>query len=435
MAKQIFTEAFTTDPYWWEAAPPPDPGETELPSRVEVAVIGSGYTGLSAALTLARGGREVIILEAGVPGQGASTRNAGNVSRTLKTGFKELQQKYGLKRAAGYYWEAAIAIDYLDNLIHTEQIACHFRRSGRYYAAHSPRAYETLARQVESLRKHVGYEAEMVPRAEQRREVGTDRYYGGQILRGPGYLHAGLYHRGLLDRARAAGARIFGWTRVTRVRGRGGDFTVSTERGDLKARDVVVATNAYTGHDDSIFRYVRRRLIPIDSFVAATELISADRLQRILPGGRPVIDTHKVVFHIQPAPDGTRLIIGGRATRRDGSLRATAGLLHRHFGELFPDFRDIRLSHCWEGRFAFTFDYLPHIGTHEGVHYALGYCGTGVPLGTYLGHKLALRILGAPDAETVFADRPFPTIPFYTGRPWFLPGLVRYYAFRDTLPF
>lgn len=431
----IFAPDFSTDPYWWLDAPPMASDERALPARTDVAIVGSGYTGLAAALALARAGRSVLILEAGRPGQGASTRNAGNVSRTLKWSFASLAEKHGVTRATSFYREAALAIEHLDEVIRTEQIACHFKRTGRYYAAHSPRAYEGLAREVDSLRRHVGYEADMVPPAEQHRHVGTDRYCGGQVVHGPGYLHGALYHRGLLERTLAAGATLAPETRVTGIERDGGGFAVGTTRGTVLARETIVATNAYTGRDGPVFEYLRRRLIPVNTFALATEPVDPALIARIVPGGRPVIDTHKVVFHIQPTPDGTRLIYGGRAGRREPDLATAARKLRDHFVKLFPALAPLRISRCWDGKFAFTFDMLPHIGVRDGVHFAVGCCGTGIPLGTYLGHKLALRLLGRAEAATAFDERSFPSAPLYRGEPWFLPSVVRYYAFRDSLPF
>ncbi|MHB1216620.1 MAG: NAD(P)/FAD-dependent oxidoreductase [Alphaproteobacteria bacterium] len=436
MRSDIFSADFKEEPYWWIDAPLRRADPAPLPSRVDVAIVGSGYTGLSAALPLARAGRSVLILEANTPGEGASTRNAGNVSRTLKWSFDGLAHRYGIDLATAYYREAALAIEHLDETIRSECIDCLFKRTGRYYAAHSPRAYEALGREVDVLFKRAGYQADMIPRAEQHKHVGSNGYFGGQVVHGPGYLHGALYHRGLIDRAVEAGMTIAGNTRVTGIQRADLDFEVATSRGKLRAGQVIVATNAYTGRDGPVFDYLRRRLIPVNTYAAATEPVPPDLIKSIAPGGRPIITSHKVVFHIQPTPDGTRLIIGGRAGRRDRDMRMTAAHLHAHFAHLFPQFAPIRLARCWDGYFAFTFDYLPHIGVQDGVHYAVGCCGTGIPMGSYLGHKLALRLLGkAGESKTAFDERPFPTARFYDGDPWFLPAVMRYYNFRDSLPF
>lgn len=430
-----FSPDYRDEPVWWIDAPPKAIEPAPLPAAVDVAVIGSGYTGLSAATALARAGRHVLVLEAGVPGQGASTRNAGNVSRTLKWSFDGLAARFGIEAATAYYREAALAIDHLKATIRTERIECQFRDTGRYYAAHNPRAYEAMAREVEMLRTRVGYEAEMIPKAAQHYHVGSDAYFGGQVVHGPGYLHGALLHKGLLDRALEAGVALAAATRVLGFRRDGAWFEVATSRGTLRSRDLIIATNAHTGRDGAALAHLRRRLIPIRTFAMATDTVPPDLVRTIAPGGRPIITSHKVVFHIQPTPDGTRLVMGGFAGRGYTALKDVARDLYAHFLRRFPALAGVPIARCWDGSFAFTFDYLPHIGTHESAHYFLGCCGTGIPLGTYLGHKLALRVLGRPGGETAFDGRTFPTVPLYTGDPWFLPAVVRYYAARDALPY
>ncbi|MFO0997725.1 MAG: FAD-binding oxidoreductase [Alphaproteobacteria bacterium] len=429
----IFTGDFKEEPYWWDAAPRPAWPERALPSTVDVAVVGSGYTGLSAALTLARNGREPFVFEAGAIGEAASTRSAGHVGRQLKWSFSELVEKYGADTAAHLYREMGVAQDYLKSLIESEQIACQFYISNRYLAAHSPRAYEKLAKSVEPLRRDIGLETTMVPRAEQHKYVGSDGYYGGQVVHGTGMLHAALYHQGLLDRVVSSGVTIAPHARVTNVARDGDRFVVSTVRGRTVARNVILATNAHTGPEGTVMRHLRRRLIPVRTYAATTETLPKAQLDRIIPSGIPVIDTHKVVFHIQWSPDATRIIMGGKAGRDWGGIRGAASGLHAHFTALFPDLRGARLSHAWDGYFAFTFDYVPHIGVHEGVHYALGCCATGVPMGTYLGHKIALKVIGHKDAATVFDNRAFPTMPLYTGDPWFVPAVMSWYDAKDRL--
>jgi len=267
---EILSQDFKTTPYWLEAAPLAEAEPADLPARVDVAIVGAGYTGLSAALTLARGGRDVVAIDAGAPGDGASTKNAGNVSRILKKSFPELEHKYGAEKAADYYREGGKAFEFLKELLVREQIDCEARWEGRFYAAHSPKAYEALARGSDKMRKHVGLETEMVSREAQQRDVGSEKYFGGQLVRGPGILHAGLLHRGLLNCALNAGTRIVPRTRVLDIAGNRGGFTVATSRGALEARNVIVATNGYTGRDGSALDFFRRRLIPIVSYVAAT---------------------------------------------------------------------------------------------------------------------------------------------------------------------
>ena len=198
----IFAPGFKCEPYWWDAAPRPRRPPEPLPDEADIAIVGSGYTGLSAALTLARAGRAITVIEAGDPGCGASSRNAGFVGKTLKHSLAKLMNEGGTRRAVAVWNEVFRAFDYVTGLIEEQRIDCHFVRCGRFMGASSPRHYETLARELELRRKHLGQESEMVPKAEQHREIGSGIYHGGAVIPDLGALHPGLYHLGLLDRVR-----------------------------------------------------------------------------------------------------------------------------------------------------------------------------------------------------------------------------------------
>jgi len=420
---------FRTDPHWWDAAPRPDVEPPDLPPRVDVAIVGSGITGLSAAMHLARGGRRVAVLERDRLGIGASSRNAGYVGRTFKHPFGKLLKKRGADFAVTVYRDMQAAFDAVVETVGTEQIECHFRICGRFIMATSPGQYERIAEELELRRKHLGEAYEMVPRGRQHQEVGSDAYHGGAIVPDLGCIHPGLYQLGLLDRARNAGAEMHPRTEVQAVARNGAGFIVTTNRGTLAAREVFVATNGYTGPATP---WLQRRVVPFDAFMVATEALPEAVIDRVLPSGRTYIDDNHNVDFMRRSPDGNRILFGGRTGCGQTDPLVMAGVLQPRLDRLLPDLAGVALSRAWTGRCAGTFDLWPHLGTHEGVTYAMGYCFAGVPMGTYLGMKAARRILGVGDARTVFADRPFPTVPFYAGNPWFVPWVMRAWDWQDA---
>lgn len=421
-ADDVLAEGFRETPYWWDLAPRPEDDGAPLPKSADVAVIGAGNVGLSCALTLARGGRRVVVLDAEAAGHGASTRNAGYLGRSLWFKYGDMAKAIGRPRAAELARVAVAAHDYAAGLIRDEQIACFYRDSGRFIAAPSQKAFDKLERDLEAMIEDgVPVDAEMVGPDRQRDHIASDLYRGGQLLRGNGIVHAGLYHAGLLERARSQGARVAGFCPALAIGREKAGFTVATPKGTIAAREVVVATNGYTPR---ALPWQRRRVVPVPAFMIATEPLPGALMAAALPGGRPMIENRNTPCWMRPSEDGTRVLFGGLTGEGPKALPAKARRLHEAMVRVVPALAGARLTHCWTGKVAFSFDMLPHTGTHDGLHYAMGWCASGVPMGTWLGHKTALRILGDADAATPLDDRPFPTFPFYRGDPWFLPLVV-----------
>lgn len=425
----IFAEGFKTDPYWWDAAPPDEEGDASPPERVDVAIVGSGYTGLSAALELARGGVDVAVLEAHRFGEGASTRSGGMVSGGVNVGKGgDVERLYGAQRVTAMIEEAAESYGHFEHIIEREGIDCQYRRCGRFVGAHTPAAYAGLAAKAESLNANADAGAYLVPRDRQREELGSDYYHGGMVVERAGGVHPSLYHQGLRRACRAAGVKLSSRTSVESVEGRAGDLTVRTSRGVVRAREVVLGTNGYTG---SATPWHRRRVIPVGSYIIATEPLGEERVRSLFPSMRVVGDTKRVLYYFRPSPDGTRVVFGGRASFRATTALEAAPVLYRYMLGVFPELQGVRISHAWTGNVAFTFDRVPHMGDRDGVHYALGCNGSGVVMMSHLGHRTALKILGKTNRPSAFDGLPFETRPLYYGTPWFLPAVGTWYRLRD----
>jgi glycine/D-amino acid oxidase-like deaminating enzyme len=425
------TEDFKNISFWRDRSPP-SPGEQSLPSeRVDVVVIGAGYSGLFTALALARGGRSVLVLEADTAGEHASTKNFGAIGRTIRLSFSELREKYDLKTAVRIFEEAKAWVEFTASFVERENLDCGFVRHGRTVSAHTPQSYESMARELELAKRFIETDTHMVPRHEQHTELGTDIYHGCAVLNDVGHLDPGRYHQGVLTLVREAGVRVVDRTRAIDVQRSTGGHTVLTSRGTVETREVVLATNAETGKDNGLFRYFRRRVVPVSVYSAVTEPLPPELLRSVFPHGRTMLETRRLYMGLRPIESEGRLLAVGRHMRPYRHLQLAGAALKKDLVGRYPQLTDCRFSHIWQGRFAITFDWLPHLGTHDGVHYLLGLNGAGVPAAGYLGHKLAQRILGTPNRDTVFADRPYPSFPGYTGSSWFLPALGTAYRYAD----
>lgn len=416
------------EPYWWDAARPEPHPAVALASHYDVAVVGSGFTGMRAALELARAGRSVLVLDKDAAGAGAARRNAGYLGRVLKHSLAALMQKHGDAQGLAFYRELGEAFTDVIALIERERIDCRLTRHGRFIAATSVKHYDALAADLEPMRRHLGYPFEMVPKPEQRREFGSDLYHGGAVIPDLAAIHSGLYHRGLTERAKEAGAVISDMTEVRAVTPEAGGVQVVTDRGTLTARDAIIATNGYTPRGLDWFA---RRIIPFQAYMAATEEISEAQLRDAIPNLRTMIDSNTNIDFFRPAPDAARLLFGGGTGIPRGDSAAIARFLHGLLRRVLPQLAQVKLSHAWTGYCAGTFDMMPHIGGRAHVWYAMGYNFAGIPIGTHFGAKLALMIQGKPEGRSAFAETPFPTLPLYSGNPWFVPMAMRYFDWKD----
>jgi len=420
-----------SDPIWWDDAPRPLTVDVDLPEQVDVLVIGAGYTGLNAARVLVRSGKSVLVCEQGFLGCGASTRNGGMLGPSFhKLGVQGLQAHYGRERTDKILQESIGFVEFMRELLDAEQIDCDFRRVGRFRCATRSAHYDAMARAIMAQREATGIEAEMVPRVRVHEEIGSDRFFGGVRYSIDAVVHPAKYHDGLVRVVRQGGGIIADHTTVTNVARQTDGFLVATTKGTVRAGQVAVCTNGYTS---AVTPWFNRRIMAIRSAIIATEPLPPTLIDELMPTRRCYGDSRRIMAYYRTSPDDKRILFGGRATSHDHAGN-NAKLLQESMLEVFPQLQGRRITHSWSGLVAYAFDHVPHLGKHDDLYYAMGYCGSGVARASYFGSKMAFKMLGEEGkGETAFDDLPFNSRPFYNGKPWFLPPIIRWHRFLDRL--
>jgi glycine/D-amino acid oxidase-like deaminating enzyme len=402
-----------------------------LPARADVVVIGGGYTGVSAALRLAKRGAAVTLIEAQAIGWGASSRNGGQVLTGLKHAVGEMIAEHGLERARELYAASIKTIECVEAIVAEERIDCGYQRCGHLAAAAKPAHLDGFRRSQELLARDFGHTTRVLTGADMRAELGTGYYHGVMADERSGGLHPARYIGGLALAAERAGADLHDGTAATQIERRPGGFRVHTGRGAIECADIFVATNGYTG---KVTPHLQRRIIPIGSYIIATEPLADDLARRLIPRRRMVFDTKNFLFYFRLSPDN-RMVFGGRAAffpATAATVRQSAEILRRDMVRVFPELTFTPVAYAWGGTLGFTFDLYPHAGRMDGMWYAMGYAGHGVAMATYLGQQIADCILGR-GGHNPFEGMRFPTAPLYRGNPWFLPLAAAWYRFLDLI--
>jgi glycine/D-amino acid oxidase-like deaminating enzyme len=416
-------------PLWVENARVPDLSVPSLPSRVDVLVVGAGYTGLSAARETAQAGRSTLVLDAGVVGAGCSSRNGGQVAYSIKPSLGSLTSKYGAELALRICREGFDAVAYLRELA-AGGMDCGWRDAGCFFGAHTAGRFARMLREAENQPRGLEQRIIVIPKSAQASEIASDFYQGGCVYPDDSSVDPARLLLSLLKRAVDSGASVVDHCAVLAINSVRDGFAVRTARGTVQAAQVLLATNGYSG---ALSPWLRRRVIPIGSYQIATESLGAEYVRSLIPRGRNIVDSRRVVVYFRPSADGRRIVFGGRAALAERDPRACVPRLRQMLQTIFPQLKSVRVSHAWVGWVAYTFDTLPHLGRHDGIYYCMGYCGQGVPLAPYFGMRIGQQMLARPEGRTALDGLTFPSRPYYRTRPWFLAPSVLAYRAMDTL--
>jgi len=422
--------------YWLETVSAPAQGLSETPpENVDVAVVGAGFCGLSAARVLAKRGVRAAVLEAETLGWGASCRNGGMVLTGMKLPVPMLIDRYGRELVRKMYAASLESIDLVEQIVSEEHIDCSYVRCGHLEVACKQSHFDAYAEAAARIKREFNHELRIIPRGELRSEIGSDIYYGGLLDETSAAVNPAQYVSGLARAAQRHGACLYDHTRVTRVVSkdihRGGGFRIETTRGVVQANEVLLASGAYT---TSATPALQKKVIPIGSYIIATEQLPADLACELSPRNRMIYDSKHFLYYYRLTPD-KRMLFGGRAAffpESQSTVRESAELLRQGMIGVYPQLRDTKVEFVWGGTLDFTFDVMPHAGKLDGMYYAVGFAGHGVAAATWMGAKLAAVICG-DTVDNPFTKISFPGAPIglRSGNTWALPLAGMYYRALD----
>ena len=417
-------------PLWTDQFPRPNNLATsDNPnSDTDIAIIGSGYTGLCAARILRKNGASVTIFDRNTVGWGASSRNGGMATPGLKQGIQKIYKMYGSK-LAHEFWKASVdAIDLIEEIVDEHSIDCDWQRNGHASLATKPSHAPRLKQYGSWLEKKFGHVQNYISKNQIRDEIGSDAYHGALTDEISGGLHASKYVYGLATTVSNLGVLLCEHTDVLDIEKNDSNyFRLITSAGDVRAKKVIVATNGYT---DRLVPGLKPLIFPVGSYIVVTEPLSEDLQKIISPKKRMYYDSKWFLNYFRLTPDG-RMLWGGRNDlSTDLDLDDSAKRITRELYSILPDLRDIPITHTWTGKLGITFDLMPHIGEKNGIYYAFGYGGHGLSIATYLGTEIGLLLSGKKD-RSPFMEISHQTMFFYRNRPWFIPFAARYFRFLD----
>ena len=399
-------------------------------AETDIAIVGSGYTGLCAARILKKNGASVTVLDRNTIGWGASSRNGGMATPGLKQGIQKIDKIYGGKLAHEFWKISVDAIDLIDEIVTEHSIDCDWERNGHASLATKPSHAPRLKEYGSWLEKEFGHYQKYIPKHQIRDEIGSDTYYGALTDEISGGLHPSKYVFGLASAVSNLGVQLCENTAVTKIeKNDSNNFKLITSKGDITAKKVIIATNGYT---DRLVSKLKPLIFPVGSYIVVTEPLTNELQNIINPKRRMYYDSKRFLNYFRLTPDG-RMLWGGRNDlSTDLDLDDSAKRLSKELYTVFPDLKDIPITHTWTGKLGITFDLMPHIGKTNGIYYAFGYGGHGLSIATYLGTEIGLMLAGKKD-RSPFMEISHQTTVFYRNRPWFIPFAARYFRFLDWI--
>ena len=421
----------STTPFWRDDFPRPDDlPVSDLPAEADVAVVGAGVTGLNAAREIVRSGMSVAVLDSGEVGAGASTVNGGMLNYGLKAPTVKVFNRYG-STLGRQLWDASLAaIDHVESLVATENIDCYFERSGAAELGYRAQNLEEFREEAEWMQTTLDFDTQVIPNDQLAGVVDSDEFYCALVDGAGAGVHPARYVYGLARSVGEAGASLVENAEALNIAKHTTGYQILTPKGKMTAGEVLMATNGYTGARP--VSALRRRVVPIGSYVVVTEPLPAETVERLIPRNRMLWTSRRFLNYFRRTPDN-RILLGGRNNlSTDLDLQKSAEILRATTLGIFPELRDVRFTHTWTGKLGITFDLMPHIGQLEGMWYALGYGGHGLGLGSYVGAEVGKLISGQID-RSPFAEIDHPTRPYYRHKAWFLPAAAPWYRFLDRL--
>lgn len=415
---------------WTTSAPPPPFPPTPLPAQADVAIVGSGYTGLHAALALVKAGAKVTVLEQETIGFGASSRNGGMMTAGLKASLKDVVRMYGMERAREFWQWSLDSIDYVAHTVAEEQIDCDFSRPGHVELAYKPSHFEHFKEYVAWMAKEFAYTGGyVISPSEIRTEIGSDAYFGGLVDDFSAGLQPAKYVFGLAKAVARRGACLVEKAGVKTIQREGKGFRLGTAKGDITAREVLLATNGYT---TGLVPGARMGIFPVGSYIIATDPLPPDLQADLSPKNRMFFDSKHFLNYFRLTPDG-RMLFGGRNNlSTDLDLHESLRVLGARMVKVFPQLKGIPIAHAWTGKLGITFDLMPHAGRINGIHYAYGYNGHGVSIASYLGKEMG-ELLAGQRKSVPFMDIKHPRSFITYFDKLYLPFVAAYYRILDRI--